>query len=245
MNERIREFCKELKSESGALLITVLGFLLLVFDQRIYCGFLNGIFPAYQQTYEIGAEFQLYTLNYIFGMAANIYEYSIGEISYAIRVDVFSDLLGYVLLFVGMKKMAKKNKVFNLGVMTVMFAVLIYAFTRVTPFFLNGEILTFVTFWLIIAQCGVDICVGYLFVYGVCDLLPGYQHMRDRKAIGISWFVTVILNIVVVFLHWLSPTAYLPHLLVNFYDMLLLAISALYFYFVLRNRDYIFGYKKV
>lgn len=245
MSEKIKGFFNELKSESGALLITVIGFLLLVFDSRIPCGFLNGLFPAYEQTYEMSAQFQLYTLNYIFGMSANIYEYSIGEIGYALRVDVFSDLIGYILIMIGTMKMAKKNKIFNLAATTSMFAIVLYAVIRLMPMMFNGKILTSITFWMIVAQCGMEICVGYLFVYGICDMLPGYQHVRDRKAIGISWLVTVILNIVVVFVHWLSPSPYMSQFVVNVYDMLLLGITILYFYFVLRNRDYIYGYKKV
>lgn len=245
MSEKLKNFWKELRSESGALMIAVIGFMLLVFDQHVSCSFLNGIYPKFQESYDISAQFQLYTLNYIFGMSANIYEYTIGEIAYSLRVDVFSDLLGYILITIGMMKMSKKNKIFNLASMTSIFAIIIYIGTRMTPFFLNGEILSYVVFWLIIAQCGVEICVGYLFVYAICDMLPGYQHVRDRKAIGISWFVTVVLSIVVMILHWLSPTPYMSHLLVNFYDILLLAVTILYFYFVLRNKDYIFGYKTV
>lgn len=245
MSEKIKEFFKELKSESGALLITIIGFLLLVFDSRIPCGFLNGLFPAYQESYEMSVQYQLYTLNYMYGMSANIYEYTIGELAYGIRVDIFSDLIGYLLIIFGTMKMGKMNKIFKLTAGTSMFAIVLYVVTRLMPMVFNGQILTSITFWMIIAQCGVEICVGYLFVYGICDMLPGYQHVRDRKAIGISWFVTVILNIVVVFIHWLSPSPYMSQLVVNIYDILLLGITFLYFYFVLRNRDYIYGYKKV
>lgn len=59
------------------------------FDQHIVCSWLNGIYPAYSESSGINTEFQLYTLNYLFGLSYNVYEYSIGELAYNIRIDVF------------------------------------------------------------------------------------------------------------------------------------------------------------
>ncbi|MDY5577043.1 MAG: hypothetical protein SPF70_06130 [Lachnospiraceae bacterium] len=241
-NKNVLSFWKSTGADIKFLMLILVGFMLLIFDQHVTCSWLNGIYPAFQQSYNINEEFQLYTLNYVFGMKANIYEYSIGEISYHLKVDIFPDLIGYIFITIGLLKLSGKTKIFNISAMTSMFSIILYVVIRLLPFIFNGEQLSYLCFWLVIAQFGLDICIGYMFVYGICDLLQGYQYVRDRKAIGISWFVTVIVNAAVLLLSWLS--AVINPALLTFYNMFDLAVNLLFFYFVFRIRDYIFGYRK-
>ncbi len=241
-------FWKNIPRDKKFLMIVLAGFMLLIFDQHITCPWLNGIYPSFQQYSGLTSdEFQLYTLNYLFGMKANIYSYAegpkaIGEMAYNIKIDIFPDLLGYILIAVGLKKLSGKTKIFNIAVMTSGIAILLYMGIRVLPFIFNGQQLSHICFWGIIAQFGIEVCIGYMFVYGLCDLLSGYQYVRDRKAIVLSWFTTVILNAVVTMLTWMSW--FLNPMFYTFYNMLDLAVNLLFFYFIFKNRDYILGYKK-
>lgn len=234
-------FWKDTSTDRKFLMLVLLGFLFVAFDQHVICSWLNGIFPVFDQSAKINPEFQLYTLNYIYGMKANIYEYTIGEISYNLKVDVFSDLLGYIMIAIGLIKLSGKTKIFNISVMTSVIAIILYMGIRVLPFVLNGEVLSYVCFWLAIAQFGIDICIGYMFVYGICDLLSGYQYVRDRKAIVIAWFATIILNGTVMVLYWMSPV--INGVLMTFYNIFDLGVNLLFVYFVLKNREYILGEK--
>ena len=241
-------FWSSIPNDKKYLMIVLIGFMLLIFDQHITCSWLNGIYPAFKQyTGNTSDEFQLYTLNYLFGMKANIYTYtdgakSIGEMAYNIKIDIFSDLLGYLLIAVALKKLSKKTKIFNIAVMTCVVASVLYIGIRFLPLIFNGQQLSHICFWMIIAQFGLEVCIGYMFVYGICDLLSGYQYVRDRKAIVLAWFTTVILNAVVMLLTWmawfLNPAFY------TFYNMFDLAVNILFFYFIYKDRDYILGYKK-
>lgn len=231
------------KKDIRYLMIVLIGFMVLIFDQHVRCSWLNGIYPPFVESPNINVEFQLYTLNYLFGMSYHIYEYTIGELAYNLKVDIFSDFIGYILIAYGMMRLSKKTKIFNIGVMTSIAAIVIYIVTRLLPFVFNGQQLSYICFFLIIAQAGVEICIGYMFVYGVCDLLPGYQFVRDRKAIVISWFAAVVLNIVIVVLGWLAPV--MNSVLLTCYNIFDLAANLLFFYLVFRVRDYILGYKKV
>lgn len=241
-------FWKNIPRDKKFLMIVLAGFMLLIFDQHITCQWLNGIYPSFQQYSGLTSdEFQLYTLNYLFGMKANIYSYAegpkaIGEMAYNIKIDIFPDLLGYILIAVGLKKLSGKTKIFNIAVMTSGIAILLYMGIRVLPFIFNGQQLSHICFWGIIAQFGIEVCIGYMFVYGLCDLLSGYQYVRDRKAIVLSWFTTVILNAVVTMLTWMSW--FLNPMFYTFYNMFDLAVNLLFFYFIFKNRDYILGYKK-
>ena len=241
-------FWKGIPRDKKFLMIVLAGFMLLIFDQHITCPWLNGIYPSFRQyTGLTSDEFQLYTLNYLFGMKANIYSYAegpkgIGEMAYNIKIDIFPDLLGYILIAIGLKKLSGKTRIFNIAVMTSGIAILLYIGTRVLPFIFNGQQLSHLCFWAIIAQFGIEVCIGYMFVYGLCDLLSGYQYVRDRKAIVLSWFTTVILNAVVTILTWMSW--FLNPMFYTFYNMFDLAVNLLFFYFIFKNRDYILGYKK-
>lgn len=235
-------FWGSMADDTKYLMIVLVGFMFLIFDQHIVCGWLNGIYPAFQQSADINEAFQLYTLNYLFGMKANVYEYSIGEIAYNIKVDIFSDLIGYMLIAAGLKKLSKRTKIFNIAVMTAVAAIVLYIGVRLLPFVFNGEQLSYICFWLIIAQFGIEICIGYMFVYGICDLLSGYQYVRDRRAIVIAWFATIVLNAVVLVLSWMSW--FLNPAFYTFYNIFDLAVNLLFFYFIFRDREYILGYKK-
>lgn len=240
--EKKASFWNSMNGDIKFLMIILIGFMFLIFDQHIVCSWLNGIYPPFQQSSAINEEFQLFTMNYLFGMKANVYEKSIGEIAYNIKVDIFSDLIGYVLITIGLKKLSKRTKVFNIGVVTSLAAIVLYIITRLLPFLFNGEQLSYICFFLIIAQFGIEVCIGYMFIYGLCDLLSGYQYVRDRRAIVISWFATVVLNAVVMILAWMSW--FLNPAFYTIYNMLDLAVNLIFFYFVFRNREYYFGYKK-
>lgn len=235
-------FFSSMANDTKLLMMILIGFMFLIFDQHVTCSWLNGIYPAFEQASGINAEFQLYTLNYLFGMDYHIYEYSIGELSYNLRVDIFPDLIGYILIAFGLLKLAGRTKIFHIAAVTCAGAIILYIATRLLPFIFNGQQLSYMCFWLIIAQAGIEICIGYLFIFGVFDLIPGYQYARDRKAIGISWLASVILNITVIVTGWLAPV--LNPALITFYNIFDLSVNLLFFYLVFRVRDYILGYRQ-
>ena len=126
-------FWKNTPQNVKYLILILVGFMFLIFDQHIVCSWLNGIYPAYSESSGINTEFQLYTLNYLFGLSYNVYEYSIGELAYNIRIDVFSDFIGYILITMGLLKLAKKTKIFNVAAMTSIGAIILYVATRLLP----------------------------------------------------------------------------------------------------------------
>ncbi len=235
-------FWKEMKSDTRYLILVLIGILLTAFDQHIVCSFLNGIYPAFVQSADINEAFQFYTMNDIFGMKANIYQYSIGEITYNLKVDIFPDLAGYLLIAFGLFKLSKKTKIYNLSATTAVIACVLYVCVRLLPFVFNGQQLVYICFMLIIAQFGMEICITYMFMYGTCQLLPGYAFAQSRRAIGISWFVTIILNTVILVISWMAVM--LNPIFLTVYNMLDLGVNLLFVYFVFKDRDYILGYKK-
>lgn len=75
-----------------------------------------------------------------------------------------------------------------------------------------------------------------MFICGICDTLSGFEHRTARRSISIAWFGTAVLSAVLCVLRWISIIS--PALLVT-YEILLIGVSALYYYFIMRESDFI------
>lgn len=232
---------KSISKEKWIVIGVLIGFFMLMFDQSISLGGFNP-YPAYETNEGYSLEFQMYTLNYTYGAWCEIDEIFTGDVYYQLTFDIVPDLVGFIILGIFLKKMTKYSKVFGVASMMAWFGAIMYAFIHLMPFFLNGMPLSYMSFWLAIAMYGVEVIVGYVFVCGVCDTLSGFEHRQARKAIAIAWFAVIVLSAVVCILRWIAVIT--PGLVVV-YNMLLLGVSILFYYFVYRDADFIVKEKTV
>ena len=226
---------KNISKEKWILLWIIIGFFIVMFDQSISLGGINP-YPEYKTDTGYNLEFQVYSLNYTYGAGCDMDEYYTGDVYYQLTMDIVPDIIGFVILAVFLKKMVKYSRLFSIASVMSWFAVAMYVFIHMMPFMFNGIVLSYMCFWLAIAMYGTEVIIGYVFVCGVCDTLQGYEHRSARKAIGISWFAAAVLSAIVCILRWIALIS--PALLVV-YEMLLLAVSILYYYFVIRESDFI------
>lgn len=226
---------KNISKNKWTLILVIVGFFMLMFDQNISLGGLS-IYPEYQTSGAYSLEFQLYSLNYVYGAWCEIDEIFVGDIMYQLTIDIVPDVIGFLLLAIGLKKMTGFSRLFGIASAMSWFAVLFYAFIRVMPFIFNGMPLSYMCFWLSIAMYGIEVIIGYIFVCGVCDTLSGFEHRQSRKAIVICWFAMVVLLAVVCVLRWIAVIS--PGLVVT-YQMILLGVSMLFYYFIYRDSDFI------
>ncbi len=226
---------KNISKEKWLLLWVIIGFFIVMFDQNISLGGFNP-YPAYKTDTAYNLEFQVYSLNYNYGAGCDMDEFYTGDVYYQLTLDIVPDVLGFIILAIFLKKMDKFSRLFSVASMMAWFSVGLYTFIHVMPFFFNGMVLSYMSFWLAIAMYGAEVIVGYVFVCAVCDTLSGYEHRSSRKAIAISWFGMVVLNAVVCVIRWIATIN--PALLV-IYEVLQLAVSLLFYYFVIRDSDFI------
>lgn len=237
----VKNMLKNISKDKWLVLLAVVGFFMIMFDQNISLGSLN-IYPKYETSGAYSLEFQMYSLNYVYGAWCQIDEIFIGDIYYRFTLDIVPDLLGFVLLAVVCKKMTKFSKLFSIASAMSWFAVGLYVFMRVMPFIFNGMPLSYMCFWLSIAMYGIEVIIGYVFISAVGDTLSGFEHRQSRKAIALSWFGSVALLAVVCVLRWI---AIISPGLIMVYQMLLLGVSLLFYYFIYREADFIVKEKTI
>ncbi len=235
---------KDISKNKWILLWVIIGFLMVMFDQNISLGGLNP-YPAYETDENYSLAFQVYSLNYTYGAGCETSDIDgmfTGDVYYQLTFDVVPDVLGFIILAIFLRKMVKFSRLFSIASATAWAGVGIYAFIHLMPFFINGMALTYMSFWLAIAMYGIEVITGYVFVYGVCDTLSGFEHRSARRSIAIAWFGQAVLSAIVCILRWISVIS--PALLVV-YEMLLLSVNALYYYFLIRESDYIVAEKSL
>lgn len=227
---------KNLSKDHRILLLVIVGLFLLMFDQNFALGDFAP-YGEYETSYDYNGEFQYYTINYNYGADFNTgAEGVITDVAYKISIDIFPDIIGFLIMAFALKKLGKYSKIFNLASFMSILGGMLYIFIHILPFLFNGMPLVYMGFWGAIAIFGMEVITSYVFVFGICDTLKGHEHSRDRKAIVLAWFATIIINGVVMLLRWLAAVN--TNLLVV-YEIIQLGINLLFFYFVLREREYI------
>lgn len=226
---------KNISREKWLLLWVIIGFFIVMFDQNISLGGFNP-YPSYETDTGYNLEFQVYSLNYNYGAGCDMDEFYTGDVYYQLNLDIVPDILGFIILAIFLKKMDKFSRLFSVASVMAWFAVVLYGFIHAMPFFFNGMVLSYMSFWLAIAMYGIEVITGYVFVCGVCDTLSGYEHRSARKAIAIAWFVMVVLSAAVSVIRWIAAIS--PALLIV-YEMLQLGVSLLFYFFVIRESDFI------
>ncbi|GEM_PF-6465676 len=217
------------------LILALVGFTVLLVEFGIDTGI--QIYPDFIQDEGIISDFQLKALNLFYGAKLTDSYY----VSFStFRFDLLSDYIGYVLIIIGLNKLKERTKVFDLGIWMAVVAMILKLSIFVLPFIFNSSKLCYIVMALGIALLGAQISVGYFFVCGVCDLLSGITFRQDRLAVGLSWFGTVVCQIIVFVTSWLLLAE-----LTFVYNMILLIIYLLYIYFIWKLREFITGEIKI
>ncbi len=220
--------------EKWAVIAIIAGFLFIMFDQNLSLGGFCP-YPDYITSYDYNSEFQFYTLDYLYG-AKHQFLLTSTDIFYNLKLDIFPDVLGFILIAIAAAKLVRFSKLFNIVSIMSWGSVVLYGIIHIMPFFLNGMQLSYAGFFLGIAMFGMEAVVGYAFVSAICDTLSGFEHRQARRAIVLSWFVTIVINAVVCVLRWVNVIS--PSLLVT-YEVLQLGLNILFYYFVYKDIDYI------
>ncbi len=141
---------KNISRDKWLLVWVIIGFFIIMFDQNISLGRINP-YPSYKTDDGYSLEFQVYSLNYMYGAGCETSDVDgmfMGDVYYQLTFDVVPDLLGFVILAVFLKKMAKFSRLFSIASVMSWFGVGLYLFIHLMPFFLNGMALNYMSFWL-------------------------------------------------------------------------------------------------
>ncbi len=195
------------------------------------------IYPDYKTDYKVASEFQAYTLNYFYGTNEISDEEEGLDVYYTgFRLDIFSNILGYVLVIIGTLKLKDVSKVFSLSRLLSYVGLVLAVVIKVLPFVLNGYRLCYIGLLIGIAELFASISVGYMFVYAVCTILNDIAFKTDRVYIGMSYIGMAILMLVVAFVSWVSAVS---DMLRGFYMIFCALVTGLLIYHIHKNEDYV------
>lgn len=213
------------------LVITLIGFIVLLMGRGIGTGI--KLYPDYVQNYEIGPEFQYYTLNTFYGAGIEAGTENIFFKGY--RIPIFS-IAGYILIMYGFLGLKDRSRVFTIGKWMAFMAIFINVILNILPFVMTGSRLCYVAMCIGIASLGIELSVGYFLICGICDTLRGTAFKTDRVTLGITWFISVVCRIIVFVTTWVQ----LPNLTMV-YNIILLWLWIFFIYTVWKLRSFVTG----
>lgn len=121
-----------------------------------------------------------------------------------ISVDIFSDALGFLLIFIACLNLAKVNNRFKYGSVTTLFALILHIVILALPFFLNGIVLCNTALVLGLAYLGSNIITTFMFSSGLLKMCTDICCRDERKWCKMTWYVTFVLQILVTFVFWIG-----------------------------------------
>lgn len=213
------------------LIITLIGFLILLMGRGI--GTKLDVYPTYVHNGEIGPAFQYYTLNTFYGATVDWGTEAIGFTGY--RIPIYA-VAGYIMIMLGFDKLKERSRVFTIGKWMAVMALGMNVLLNVLPFLFNGSQLCYIAICIGIACLGLELSVGYFLVCGVCDVLSGISFKMDRTTLGITWFASFVVRIVVFVTTWVQ----LANLTIV-YNIILLWLWIFLTYTLLKLKTYITG----
>lgn len=223
-----------MSSRKIGLYLIFAGIVILALKLTVNTGIM--IYPEYETDYKVASEFQSYTLNYFYGTNGITDESGLDVYYTGFRIDIFSNIIGYILVIIGTLKLKEVSKVFSLSRLLAYVGLGLEVIIYVLPYILNGYKLCYTVLLIGIAELFASISVSYMFVYAICTILDDIAFKTERTYIGMSYIGMSILMLVVAFVSWVSSVS---GLLQSFYALFCAFVTGLLIYHVHKVEDYV------
>ncbi len=228
-----------MSSKKIGLYMVLVGIVILALKLSFNTGI--KVYPEYKTDDGIVSEFQSFTLNYFYGANEIKAEDVIKDVHYTgLHIDVLSNIIGYIVIMLGAKKLNEVSKAFSLVSLTSVVGLALNVVIKALPFFLNGYKLCYIVLFVGIAELFTSICVVYLIVYTISVVLSDIAYKSDKAYIGISYIGMSILMLAVAFIAWVNTVS---SLLLGTYVLLLMLVTGALIFNIYKVGDYIIGEK--
>ena len=121
-----------------------------------------------------------------------------------IHIDIFNDIIGFLLIFVACLGFRKVNKVFSFDSICAFCGLFLHIILTLLPFVFNGLFLCNISMVLGIAYLGSIIVTTFLFAKGLFLMCPDVCCRDERKWGKIAWFLSMVLQILLTFVFWIG-----------------------------------------
>jgi len=212
------------KKVMQTIILFIVGFLFLTVDTYVSTGI---SYPQeYQNNDSIIGEYQYYAIRAFYGADCTYKtlegepvtgSFSGGYYTEAVfvdqvffkpfRIDIFNDVIGFILLALCCYMMKKQSQFFKAGFFVCIAAIGTKILFAALPCILNGMILCNMTLAFGISHTGLCIFTTFLIYKGYMELMQDSCCRDERIWLNTSWFSSMVLFLLILLLEWLELIA--------------------------------------
>ena len=208
------------KKIRACILMSVVGFLLIAVDVPVSTGI---SYPSkYENNKDIIGEYQYYAIKTFYGATCTMKKLDpekdasvadgyytdaefVDDVFYdGIKIDVFNDIIGFLLLAGVCFKLSKYKKLFKPALVFSITSIVLKLLIDLFPFVLNGMPLCNIALGFGIAYTASAIIATFFMTKGYLALIQDSCCRDERLWLNTSWFVSMVLIIMLLLLRWLD-----------------------------------------
>lgn len=182
-------------------------------------------YPVYEMTRDLGEVIQ---------------EFITGNVlSDHLKIDIFPDFIGCILLFIGTCMCIKYSKCFFKGQLFIVTTALLSIALRAIPFYINGEVLVVTELLIYFMMVASELYMEFLIIYAMVSISDDTANQARNTRIQFGWWVTVFCRVFIGFL------TFVGHITVtNVYKAVLVPATLFYLYHMFHTRKFIGSTKR-
>lgn len=251
---------KEIKVKKYLIMLAI-GFILIALDFHVYTGI---SYPnQYANSKNVIGEVQYYTLASTYGArctykmvdagssedetsatestaVASQYVKVIDKVFFKnIRIDIFNDFVGFLLIGFACLKLGKARHKFRLAAMCAAFGFILNGILALLPFIFNGLLLCNVTLAIGFTYLACNLITIFIFVNALMSMCGDVCCRDERKWGKTCWFITFVLQILTTFIFWLGADLKMLYNLGWFFEIVLVFVIIIFWAIMRRTEDYI------
>lgn len=158
-----------------SILLIVFGILLLAIDIRFSIG---EAYPIMETNTELGEVFQTKVINNFIGSKPTI--------------DIISDLLGYILIFIGSMFLIKEDKKFIFAMLLIPVAIYLYITTPQLPYHFIQQDLYLKMAGNSFLIVFVEILIEYFVIHGIVAMTNCLQNRWHNNELLAGWIIAMM-----------------------------------------------------
>lgn len=195
----------------------IIGIILLAIDIRIPLG---DMYPSMVKALELGEVLQ-----------GNVISHFIGSQP---RVDIFSDLLGYVLIFIGSGMLIRGSKKFFAAMLLIPIAIVMYVTIPLLPYyFVAGDLYLKVAGYSFLIAI-IEILIEYFVIHGIVTMTSCIQNNWHNNEMLIGWIVAMMSKGLLVGIDFFFG----KHIFYSIYSVIVIAATVFYVNRLLKTLEF-------
>lgn len=161
-----------------------------------------------------------------------------------IRIDIFNDFLGFLLIILACIKLKVSSKKFIFASLCALGGFVIHGIITALPFVINGLLLCNAVFVIGMIYLLCIVSTTFMFTSGLLEMCPDVSCRDERKWCKMCWFISCVLQILTTFIFWLGSDFKSLYNLGLFFEFILVIDIIIFLKLLYRTRAHIESFYK-